>query len=202
MTEIRVYGYLSKILGKQCFKVYLGKLNYLTSALEAIIPNFRKIIFELKIKGFNYEVKLVKNIINIIPSIIGFGRTGMKILGFFFITLGVVLLFLPGTQAIGFALINAGVQLLTTAYQKRPKFSTVEGSTGGLVASIQNSGKSYIFSNENNLEKQGSLIPIGYGLVKTASSIISASIKNYKFSDTFVQENIFRSFEPESTIFL
>jgi predicted phage tail protein len=203
MTEVKIHGYLSKIFGKSCIKVHLGRLSDLLSTLDSIIPNFRKKVLELHSKGFLYEAKICENTIHIIPFIIGSGGSTnlfYKILGITLIIIGIFTMAM-GAPQIGFALINAGIQILVVAFKKPPKFNPITGNTGGSAAFVNAGGKSYIFSNPSNVASQGSLIPIGYGLMKASSKIIAVSIKNYKTSDTFNQENFFRFSEPENATF-
>jgi predicted phage tail protein len=201
MTEVRIYGFLSKIIEKNYLKVYLGRLKDVFSALDSIIPNFRKKILELNSKGYIYEIKIHNNIIHIIPSISGSRNFWKKVLGVFTIIVAIfVMIYID--PSLGWAIFQAGIQLLGIAFRNPLKYNKVEGYTGGSIAYASSGGRSYVFSNNQNIASQGSLIPIGYGLIKTSSRILAVSVKNYKSSDTFSQENFFRFSEPENSTFL
>lgn len=201
MTEVKIHGYLSKVCKKNSIKIHLGRLNDVLFALDSIIPSFRNKVIELNSKGFAYAVKKIKNIIHITPILLGSGgNSWMKFLGFVLIVVGILLM--PFAPQIGFAMITAGVQILIAAFTKYKNNYNPQGAVGGAVAAVQNNNKSYLFSNMQNLAVQGVIVPIGYGLIKTASKIISVSVKNYKIQDTFAQENFFRFSEPENSTFL
>ena len=63
-------------------------------------------------------------------------------------------------------------------------------AVGGASATIEAAGRSYVFNNNINSSEQGSAIPVGYGKIKTSSSVIFSSVLNYstnmKSSDEFI----------------
>ena len=119
------------------------------------------------------------------------------------VVVGIVLLFVPGFQGFGVQLIMSGLQLgMAAFFPPKIKFPDTSSSVGGATFASESAGRSYIFSNMNNLASQGSLIKIGYGKLLIGSNIIQVSIKNYKTSQTFAQENYFTFSEPESATFI
>ena len=202
MTEVKIHGFLSKIFGSS-FKFHLGKTNDVIKAIDCVKPNFRKKLIELQNNGYIYSLQIKGNVINIIPIVAGSGRTFYKILSIVMIVVGIVLMFIPGLQGIGFSLITSGMQLgIAAFFPPKIRFPNTSYSTGGATFSSKNAGKSYIFSNVNNLSSQGSLIRIGYGKLLVGSNIIQVSVKNYKTNQTFAQENYFAYSEPESSTFI
>lgn len=205
MTEVKIHGILSKIFGSS-FKFHLGKVNDVVKAIDCIKPNFREKLNELQNNGYIYSLQVKGNIINIIPVINGSGGVGRffaKVLSVVLVVVGIVLLFVPGFQGLGVQLIMSGIQLgMAAFFPPKIKFSDRSSSVGGATFANEATGKSYIFSNVNNLASQGSLIKIGYGKLLIGSDIIQVSIKNYKTSQTFAQENYFTYSEPESSTFI
>ena len=202
MTEVKIHGYLSKIFGSS-FKFHLGKINDVVKAIDSIKPNFRKKLIELQSDGYIYSLETKGNLINIIPIISGSGKTFAKILSIIMIVVGIVLLFIPGFQFLGVQLIMSGLQLGVAAFfPPKIRFPDTSGSVGGATFANVAAGKSYVFSNVNNLASQGSLINIGYGKLLVGSRIVNISIKNYTTNQTFVQENYFTYSEPESSTFI
>lgn len=200
MTEIRIYGYLSKLFGCS-FKIYLGRLNDVIQAIDSIKSGFRQKIIELQSDGFSYCIQRVSNIINIIPFINGAGRTFMKVLSIVLVVIGVILLFIPGFQGLGVQMIQMGLQLGIAAFTPIPKlrFPSSAGSVGGGTAEVKKSNRSYVFSNSNNLAVQGSIVRLGYGKLKINSNIISVSIKNYPTNVSFETESYFYLNDSDST---
>lgn len=205
MTEVKIHGHLSKIIGYS-FKFHLGNLKDVAKALDCINPIFRKTILELESKGMTYCMQKNGNLINILPLINGsggVGRTFAKALSIILVVVGIVLLFVPGFQSLGFQLIMSGVQLgMAAFFPPKITFPKSQSSVGGATFSNESSGKSYVFSNVQNVASQGSLINIGYGKFLIGSKIIQVSLKNYSSNRTFVQENYFNFSEPESSTFL
>jgi predicted phage tail protein len=139
------------------------------------------------------EKRSIKTI-NIIPLIVGSGAAVAVGLGLIIAETGK--LTLMGTIVAG--LVNAaistaislGISFLMSAINRQasPQISQQKIAVGGATAFIESKGKSYIFSNKQNLVSQGSAIPVGYGKMKTSSNLISASIKNYSTSQTTQDE--------------
>ncbi len=195
MTEVRIYGYLSKFFGSK-IKLHLGRLNDVFRAISAIKTGFREKVIELQNKGFHYTSSMENNIIHIFPTIVGCGRALKWIVGAIMIIIGVVLLFIPGLQPIGMSFITSG---LTMFFMPDPKmsFGQKKQNTGGATLETRKGNQSFIFSNKNNIASQGNLIPIGYGQHLISSKIINISVKNYSTSQTFTSEN--NSFANDST---
>lgn len=205
MTEVKIHGYLSKIFGSS-FKFHLGKINDVVKAIDSIKPNFRKKLNELQSSGYLYSLNVRGNLIEIIPVVNGSGgisRGFAKVLSVIMVVVGIVLLFVPGFQGLGFSLIQSGLQLgMAAFFPPKIKYPDTSSSVGGATFANESAGKSYIFSNPSNLASQGSLISIGYGRFLAGSRIINVSVKNYTTNQTFAQENYFTYSEPESSTFI
>lgn len=201
MTTVRIHGYLSKIFGN-AFKINVGSINHIILAIDCVKNGFRKKIIELQSKGYNFSITKNNNIIDIIPIICGASRGFMRIFSVVLVVVGVILIFVPGCQMIGMNLISAGIQIgIAAFFPPKLKFPNRDASVGGATYSSEANGRSYIFSNNDNLASQGSFVPIGYGKFIIGSKIINVSIKNYSTNQTFAQENYFTSSEPESSTF-
>jgi predicted phage tail protein len=205
MTEVKIHGYLSKIFGSS-FKFHLGKINDVIKAIDSIKPNFRKKLNELQSNGYLYSLNVRGNLIEIIPVVNGsggIGRTFAKVLSVILVVVGIVLLFVPGFQAVGMSLISSGLQLgMAAFFPPKIKYPNTSSSVGGATFASESAGKSYIFSNISNLASQGSLISIGYGNFLAGSRVVNVSVKNYTTNQTFAQENYFAYSEPESSTFI
>jgi len=202
MTIIKIHGFLSKEFGAK-IKMNLGSLNNVISAIDCIRNGFRKRIIELQSQGYNFSIQKIKNEIHITPLIHGSGKTLMYIIAVVLIVVGVILMFIPGFQALGFQLIMAGLQIgIQTAMMPKMKFPDMQQQqVGGATYSSESDGKSYVFSNSNNLAVQGANIQLGYGQIKIGSQLLSVSVKSYKTSETFEKENYFINTQPESSTF-
>jgi predicted phage tail protein len=189
MTEVRIHGYLSKFFDSK-IKLHLGRLNDVFRAISAIKAGFREKVMELQNKGYYYTTSIVDNIINIIPCVAGFGKVWRIVIGVVLVIVGVILLIIPGFNALGWALLTTGLSLFVIQDPKLPSFNQSKANTGGAVLSGGNKSKSYVFSNKQNIASQGSLIPIGYGSILTPSKIINISVKNYSTSESFASETV------------
>jgi predicted phage tail protein len=183
MTEVTLHGALGKKFGKN-FKL---KVSNAFSALKGIDANrngFMRKILSLNKNGESYCIivdgevlneqnqlreKRKINKIDVIPLIYGYGPIGSILLNI---------------------VISIGIQFLINALMKQatPQDPQLYVSVGGNVSSVETSGKSYVFSNRQNVAEQGSSIPVGYGRTKINSKIILNSIKNYSTSMVFREE--------------
>jgi predicted phage tail protein len=207
-TQIYIHGILAKKFGKH----FTGFVKDAYSAIKLIDANkngFFKALMDLNKKNIFYAIvcdsKVIENendflekrsikTINIIPLIVGSGAAVAVGLGLIIAETGK--LTLMGTIVAG--LVNAaistaislGISFLMSAINRQasPQISQQKIAVGGATAFIESKGKSYIFSNKQNLVSQGSAIPVGYGKMKTSSNLISASIKNYSTSQTTQDE--------------
>ena len=189
MTEVRIHGYLSKFFDSK-IKLHLGRLNDVFRAISAIKAGFREKVMELQNKGYCYTFKISRNSIDIVPCVTGAGRVLRIVLAVVLIIVGIILLIIPGFNALGWFLLSTGLSLLMFQDPKLPSFNQSKANTGGAVLSGGNKSKSYIFSNKQNIASQGSLIPIGYGSILTPSKIINISVKNYSTSESFASETV------------
>ena len=86
--------------------------------------------------------------------------------------------------------VSLGIQFLVNSLMGKNQSSYVQKNiaVGGASAAIEAAGKSYVFSNNMNTSEQGSSIPIGYGKMKTSSSVIFSSVLNYNTNATYRDE--------------
>ncbi len=211
MTHIYIKG----ILGKKFGNYFTGFVKNAYSVIKLIDANkhgFFKTLLDLSKKNMFYAIicdgKIIEtendflerrkiNKIDIIPMMIGSGEAVALAIGLtagsFSATVvaGVV-------NAIVATAISLGVSFLMSAINKQasPKMSQQQIAVGGATAYVESKGKSYIFSNKQNLVSQGGSIPVGYGQMKISSHIIHASIKNYSTNQTAQDE--FKLFSSSS----
>jgi hypothetical protein len=209
MTNIYLHGELAQVFGK-LFKL---KVNNVLSALKGVDANrngFLQKISSLSRNGIHYciiannekienknqliEKKSIKSI-HILPIIYGSGEALAFALNLTATVGGQVVLSAAGQIVAGLVnmVISLGVSFLMSALMKQaapPSMGLQNISVGGASAAIEAAGKSYVFSNNVNTSEQGSAIPVGYGRIKTSSSVIFSSILNYstnaKYSEEFI----------------
>lgn len=215
MTTIRLHGILAKKFGAT-IKLYLGNLNQVVSAIDSIKSGFRQELKKISETGGQYCVQRDSDsVVHIVPFLCGFGGFMRALLIIAIVVVVVVITMVSfGVGGMGASTLltgmTAGTAATTTALSiatalafnmalgvifsvlmyKPPTASLSKGnevSIGGASAGVEAQGKSYVFSNLNNAETQGSSIPLGYGRMKIGSRIINVSIKdyptNYKFED-------------------
>lgn len=124
--------------------------------------------------------------IDIIPILEGAGGGGFfaAIAGIVIAIVGVVLLFVPGGQVFGAALLIAGIGLAAAGFlslmSSAPPYVAPEFSAPNVAGSKSGGGKSYLFDGPTNTAGEGGPIPIGYGRLLIGSKTISATyIPNY-----------------------
>lgn len=197
MTHIYIKGILAKKFGNY----FSGFINNAYSAMKLIDANkngFFKSLIDLNKKNMFYVIicdgKVVSdqndflekrkiNKIYIIPMIVGSGGFAVLALGLTAGSLSAIVVAGVVNALISTA-INLGISFLMNAInrQSSPNIGQQKIAVGGSTASIEGKGRSYIFSNKQNLVSQGSSIPIGYGKMKISSNLIHASVKNYSTS--------------------
>ena len=217
MTIIKLHGILAKKFGS-IIKLYLGNLNQVILAIDSIKPGFRSEIKKLSENGGHYTLqKDDDSTLHIIPFLCGLGRTLMIIVAVIVIIvvavatlgagLGASALFFGTTTVAGVAgVATVGSVMAFLAFQvalgvlisaimfKPPEVGKMkdpaqaEYVTGGASIGAEAAGKSYVFSNINNAETQGSSIPLGYGRMKIGSKIINVSTRSYPVSYRFEDE--------------
>lgn len=203
MTNVHLSGILAQKFGK----LFKFNLSNASDCIRAIDANRRNFIIELKKLSKNgYEYLLIvdgeiiknnlellerKNIKNIyfLPLICGAGPALAVALGLAVsvtstsaIVWGAIL-----TTVIS-SIVSLGVSLLMQSLNKQGAAPQVHISVGGMASTIEAQGKSYIFSNNQNVIAQGSSIPVGYGRMKANSNVISISVKSYPTNYTYQQE--------------
>jgi predicted phage tail protein len=205
MTKIYLHGELAHIFGN-FFKL---KINNALSALKGIDANkkgFLQKISSLSKNGIYYSIvvnnKEIQNqnqliekrnieSIHIIPIIYGSGE--LVAAGIGLVAAGS--LTVAGQIVAGLVnmAISLGVSFLMNALMKQaapPSMGVQNIAVGGASAAIESAGRSYVFSNNANTSEQGSAIPVGYGKIKTSSSVIFSSVLNYptnsKYSEEFI----------------
>lgn len=213
MTNIYIKGVIGKKFGN-FFKIKVSSAMSAIKAIEANRNGFIKELFNLNEKNLHYTIlcdsDLIKNSnellekrkiknIYILPIVIGFGFLAPLV-----VPVVTALTKFAATE-LGKILISTMISLATSYLsnqlmkQSSPPSSQQNISVGGAAAAIEARGRSYVFSNRENVASQGSSIPVGYGLMKSSSKIISASIKNYS-TDTVASKE-FKNFQ-NSSIFL
>lgn len=199
MTNIYLHGELAQIFGK-FFKL---KVNNALNALKGIDANkkgFLQKISSLSKNGIDYcivvnnekiqnkneliEKRNIKSI-HIVPMICGSGdfvAFGLNLT----VTsaAGVVTLSLAGQLVSGLInmAIGMGVSFLIGALMRQaspPSVGVQNMAVGGASAAVEAAGRSYVFDNRINTSDQGSSIPVGYGKIRTSSSVIFTSVLNY-----------------------
>lgn len=135
----------------------------------------------------SYEESELKSV-DIIPVIEGGGGFFNAIAGIFLAVVGVALLFLPGTQILGAALLIAGIGLAASGFlsllSSPPPYVAPEFSAPNVAGSKGGGGKSYLFDGPTNTAGEGGPIPIGYGRLLVGSKTISASYNTNYVSNT------------------
>ena len=128
--------------------------------------------------------------IDIIPVIEGEGGGGGlfgAIFGVALIVVGVVLMFVPGGQFFGAALILAGIGLAAAGFMallsSPPPFVAPEFQSPQIAAK-GGGGKSYLFDGPSNTRGEGGPIPIGYGRLTVGSKTISATFNTDYVANT------------------
>ena len=128
--------------------------------------------------------------IDIIPVIEGEGGGGGlfgAIFGVALIVVGVVLMFVPGGQFFGAALILAGIGLAAAGFMallsSPPPFVAPEFQSPQIAAK-GGGGKSYLFDGPSNTRGEGGPIPIGYGRLTVGSKTISATFNTAYVANT------------------
>ena len=199
MTKVHLYGILGKVFGN----FFEFKINNGFSALKAIDANregFFKKIKELSLSGVHYQIIINGEIVDnenkliekrcvkdiyVIPIIYGSGEAVAQGLNLV-ITEGAKAGALTATgQMVAFA-VNTAISIgISLAVALLTAGTSIQGSTpqpqgvGGASAAVEARGKSFVFSNVENVASQGDPIPIGYGKVKCGSKIIYGSTKSY-----------------------
>jgi predicted phage tail protein len=181
-TKLVVVGLtqFDKIIYLDASTIIQKNIDYILICNEKEINNTNELIEKRKIET-----------IYIVPAIVGSG---------FEIAIGFGLagsfggLSLAGLAVAGLVngIISLGVSLavsfLTSSLNKQATPPQQNIAVGGSTAMISAAGKSYIFSNKENVASQGSSIPVGYGLMKVSSNIISTSIRSYSTNEYYFDE--------------
>jgi predicted phage tail protein len=186
MTKISIHGILGSIFGSEMSLSGCSATSILRG-IDANREGFLNKIIELANKGHQYAIivdgesvsnpeSLVErrkiDSIYILPIIAGSGDGG----------LGAVIGEIIVNIAISTA-VSVGISFLMAALNKTAAPPSVMIAVGGESQALDGRGRSYIFSNNQNTESQGSPIPIGYGRLRISSKIIEASVKNYSTNE-------------------
>ena len=113
--------------------------------------------------------------IDLVPTICGSGIAaavgGFALAGFASTTAGAALL---GTYA-GFA-VSAGLMIAGIGLQMmlapKPEMQRPESTVSGAK-------QSFLISSKANLTEQGNPVPVGYGRLRTGSSVVQSTVKSY-----------------------
>ena len=174
MKLIILYGVLAKKFGKE-IRIFLNKKNEILNAIDSIKAGFKKEINSLLKEGFNYSIVEKDNKIHIVPCITGTGP--LLIVGLLFFA-GFTA-FALGATSLAITFLMYGMQYLMYASMKNIKFPQMYGAVGGFATNADARSSSYIFRNEINMATQGAIIPIGYGRMRSTSSILNFSRRSY-----------------------
>ena len=168
--------------------------------IDANRPGFFNELFKLNKKNINYymicdydyinnsnkllEKRNIKNIY-IIPAITGSGEfiavgMGLVTTAGALTATGAVVAFLA--NALISTAVSLGISFLMNSINKQATPPQQNISVGAATAMVEARGRSYIFSNDINVNEQGSAIPVGYGKMKVSSQVLSASVKSYPTS--------------------
>jgi predicted phage tail protein len=209
MTKVYIKGILGKKFGS-FFNLNISSGMHALKAIEANRSGFTKELFDLNKKDINYilicdgyalksDIEFVEkrkiNTIHIVPIIFGSGEVIAAGIGLAAGSAAAVATATLVNIVIG-AAISIGVSMIMAHLNKQAQPPQQNVAVGGLSASIEAKGKTYIFSNSQNTVAQGVSIPVGYGKFKTNSAVIEASVKSYSTNTLALDE--FTSLENES----
>lgn len=188
MRAIRLYGALSKFLGKRVFRAEVATA---AEAVRCLLVNFPQLEAHMIDKHYKVQVgsedtayeelhnpSSQKEDIKIIPVIAGAGAAGKILAGVALVALsfvapGVGLAFLqPVLFGVGLSLASGGVAQLLTPVPKTP--------TG--PESEKDARQSYGFSGIQNVSRQGVSLPVVYGEMYVGSVVVSAGINTDQVS--------------------
>jgi len=190
MRTIILYGELEKRFGRE-HKFAVRTPSEAIQALCANFKGFRNYLSRAHLSntGFNISVGDIylrkdadivtpssfKEVIKIVPVIIGSSGELKTFLGVTLIMVGAVLNATGVGGALGTVMINVGIGLTLNGVAEM--LSPQPGRPGG-AGGIGDNGESYIFSGPQNVTRQGGIVPVGYGRMMVGSTIISASIED------------------------
>lgn len=164
------------LINKKDFKIFKNPDEIENDLEKAIYSNLT----------VSYKSEDLKSI-DIIPIIEGAGGFISAVAGIVLTIIGVVLLFVPGGQVFGAALIIAGIGLTAAGFlsllSSPPPFVAPEFSSPE-VAAKGGGGKSYLFDGPTNTRGEGGPIPVGYGRLIVGSKTVSASFNTSYVKNT------------------
>lgn len=164
------------LINKKDFKIFKNPDEIENDLEKAIYSNLT----------VSYKSEDLKSI-DIIPIIEGAGGVLSAVAGIVLTIIGVVLLFVPGGQIFGAALIIAGIGLTAAGFlsllSSPPPFVAPEFSSPE-VAAKGGGGKSYLFDGPTNTRGEGGPIPVGYGRLIVGSKTVSASFNTSYVKNT------------------
>jgi len=164
------------LINKKDFKIFKNSDEIENDLEKAIYSNLT----------VSYKSEDLKSI-DIIPIIEGAGSILSAVAGIVLTIIGVVLLFVPGGQIFGAALIIAGIGLTAAGFlsllSSPPPFVAPEFSSPE-VAAKGGGGKSYLFDGPTNTRGEGGPIPVGYGRLIVGSKTVSASFNTSYVKNT------------------
>ena len=197
--KLKVYGLLRKFCGQSYFDVVVNNPQQAINFLKANFPGLEKHManqmYKVKINGRDIDDMSLNVVgdIQIIPVVIGAGRTFNKIATF--VVGAVVYYYSGGFAALGFGSVPQLTSALVTKYATLASTVQLIGASlmfrgaAGLLGGADDYGgpsnfsdtdpnlrASYSFSSINNVATAGTPIPICYGEILTGSIIISSGI--------------------------
>ncbi|EDW8118115.1 tail assembly protein [Salmonella enterica subsp. enterica serovar Sundsvall] len=186
MSEIYLGGELGKVFGKKHCRL-IRTIYEATRALAATINGFEQYMISSERRGVTYAVfrgkknigqddlgyPVTKDVIRIVPVIIGSKRAGMlqTVLGAVLVAVGVVLNFTPFAAASPFFYQAGGALIIGGVVQM------LSPQPGGLASKQDADNRaSYAFGGVTNTAAQGNPVPLLYGKRRIGGAIISAGV--------------------------
>lgn len=191
LAKVNFHGNLGKRLGRKSWNLSVSSVREAFHAVNTLTERkLSKIFLADHEKRLRYQVKInnkpidssninpdnIQTIldselcintkietIDIIPLLEG---SGSKVMGVIMTVVGVVLLFTPGMQAAGLALLSAGASVLLAKPPKFDDFREIEEGKKKV---------SYLFDGPTNAANEGGPVPIGYGRLIVGSQVIQTS---------------------------
>jgi predicted phage tail protein len=191
LAKVNFHGNLGKRLGRKSWNLSISSVREAFHAVNTLTERkLSKIFLADHEKRLRYQVKInnkpidssninpdnIQTIldselcintkietIDIIPLLEG---SGSKVMGVIMTVVGVVLLFTPGMQAVGLALLSAGMSVLLAKPPKFDDFREIEEGKKKV---------SYLFDGPTNAANEGGPVPIGYGRLIVGSQVIQTS---------------------------
>lgn len=184
LKTIKLYGVLGKKFGRE-FHLAVESTREAVKALSVQVPGFEQFMLTAHEQGLAFAVfqddenisedqidfETGAKVIKIVPKVIGAGGNGVlqTILGAVMVVVGVVMLYIPGTQPFAASVIGAGIGMMIggIAQMMMPKMDEGDQNQDGNRA---NKG----FGGAVTTIAQGNPVPILYGQREVGGFIVNA----------------------------